>query len=86
MSVPSASPELNLVENVNGYLRYVWQQQCGPNGPLQWRGGKQKRIDVLDACIKIVASDKAFFKNLYDGAVKRHKFVAESGGELYKSS
>ncbi len=85
-AVPSASPTLNLVENVNGYLRTVWQQQCGPNGKLSWSGGKQKRIDVLDKCVRIVNNDKKFFQKLYSNANTRHEFVRDSGGEIYRFS
>ncbi len=86
MSVASASPELNLVENANGYLRYIWEQQCGPNGPLTWGGGRKKRIDVLEKCIQILSEDKSFFQKMYDGAPERHKFVAENNGAMYRSS
>ncbi len=85
-AVPSASPTLNLVENVNGFLRSVWQRECGPGGKLHWSGGKQKRIDVLDKCVRIVNADKTFFRKLYDNANKRHEFVRDSGGEIYRFS
>ncbi len=62
MHDPSASPELILVESMNGYLRTVWQEQCGPNGPLGWSGGKRRRIDVIDQCVKIVDDDKVFLE------------------------
>ncbi len=86
LAVPSASPTLNLVENVNGYLRTVWQRECGPNGGLSWYGGKKRRIDVLDKCIRIVNSDKSFFRKLYDHAHIRHEHVATNGGDLYTES
>ncbi len=85
-AVSSVFPTLNLVENVNGYLRSVWQRECGPQGKLQWYGGKQKRIDVLDKCVRIVNEDKKFFRKLYDNAHVRHEHVRDSQGEIYRFS
>ncbi len=66
------------------YLRTVWQQKCGR--PLKWGGGKQRKIDVLDVCIRIVDKDKNFFKNLYEHAHVRHEYVRDNGGDLYTNS
>ena len=85
-AVPSASPDLNLDENANGRLRSIWQQQCGRNGPLSWSGGRKRRMRVIDECVKILDSEKAFFKKLYENAHKRHTYMIETSGDRYKLS
>ncbi len=80
--VPSASPELNLNENANGYLRSVWVAACGPHGEEKWTGGRRHRFGVLKKMIEKVDGDKEFFRKLYANANARYEYVRDNGGAI----
>lgn len=59
--VPPASPQLNLSEYGQGYLRKLVFDHCGG----AWSGNPQSKMDIVTLCVNELSKNKDYFKKLY---------------------
>ncbi len=59
--VPSASPQLNLAEYAQGYLRKLLYDYCGG----RWSGSPKSKMRMMQQCINNLNENKQYFKKLY---------------------
>ena len=79
--VPSAAPDLNLIEYLNGYLRQVLWEMV-QSGEEEWKGNPKKKIEVLKRAMNRVNEKASFFRHLYDDHIARCQKIIAAGGDL----
>jgi len=82
--IPSSSPDLFLVENMQGYLRQLVGERI-KRGEVEWKGSVQKKMKIVKDTVRKLDLDKAYFTKLYGSLRKRYQWVADHGGELYSA-
>jgi len=80
--VPSSSPDNNLIEYTNGFLRQiVWNLVS--SGEFQWKGSVRHKMSIVMHAINIVNEKRSYFSKLYDHHVDRcNKIIASNGAIL----
>jgi len=79
---PSASPDLNLAENVQGYLQQLVREKIRRERVV-WSGSVKKKMKILQDVINELDTDKAYFRKLLGTVRKRYRWVANNGGAVY---
>lgn len=83
--VPTASPVLNLCENVNGMVRQTLTKMV-KDGKVKWVGNPEKKMKIISRVVQQVHNNKQFWKNLYANAGERHRYVRDNHGAIYRKS
>ena len=79
--VPSAAPDDNLIENVNGYLRQTLWQMC-QSGEEEWKGSVETKMNIIRRAINKINNDRSYFWRLYRSHPDRCRRIIVSGGEI----
>ena len=79
--VPSASPELNLAESAQGYLRQLVSDALRVGGQ-RWRGNVAHKMTIVRDVIIALDADKGYWKRLFASVKPRCQKVIDSGGAL----
>ena len=79
--VPSASPELNLAENAQGYLKELVKERIR-NGEVEWRGNAKKKMAVLEEEIEQLNKKKSYWRALFADNAPRCREVVEKKGNI----
>lgn len=79
--VPSASPDHNLIEYGNGYLRkLVWDMVAA--GEVEWKGSTKHKMNVIRQTINKLNENRRYFWRLYDGHVDMCRKILASNGAV----
>jgi len=81
--VPSASPELNLAENAQGYVRQLINDAC-KFGDEEWRGSVKKKMAVVMRIVNKLNDNGRYWKKLHHSQVRRCQWVLSHDGEIYR--
>ncbi len=82
--VPSSSPELNLAENAQGYMRQLVVNDH-LSGVNPWRGSVKHKMQIVRDKVIWLDKQKSYWKKLYGTVKKRSQFVVDAEGGLLKS-
>jgi len=81
-SYPSASPDLNFAENVQGYLKQLVREKIRRKR-VTWSGSVKKKMQLLQDVIDELDNNKEYFTKLLGTVKKRYRWVANHNGALY---
>lgn len=79
--VPSASPDDNLIEYLNGYLRQIVWETC-QSGEEQWTGSLANKIGIVKRAINKLSTNRGAIWRLYDHHLARCRKIVETGGDV----
>ena len=79
--VPSASPELNLAENAQGYLRQLVRRKIVV-GDCVWAGRVPGKMEIVEATILELDANKSYWEHLFDSVQPRAAKVVRTKGAL----
>lgn len=82
--VPSASPELNLAENAQGYLRQLVADRVR-SGDVEWRGKVANKMAIVEGEIKRLHRNKRYWQTLFNSNKTRCQDVKNSRGGIHRS-
>ena len=79
--VPSAAPDLNLIEMANGYLRQLVWEECS-EGREEWKGSVAKKMEVVKRCTNTMNQKRSYWWKLYDRHDVRCQKIIDAEGEV----
>ena len=78
--VPSASPELNLAESAQGYLRRLVRRKVLAG--RRWSGRVSNKMAIVGDVVQALDRDKRYWIKLFDSIQPRARKVVETDGKL----
>jgi len=79
---PSASPDLNFAENVQGNLKRIVGEKIRKKN-VAWRGSVAKKMKIVQDTINELDADKEYFRLLFGSVRKTYNWVHTHNGQLY---
>jgi len=81
--VASSSPELNIAESAQGYLRQLVVEDH-LTGTVRWVGKKKDKMQIVRDKVVWLDKQKKYWRTLFDSVKPRAQEVIDSGGDLLK--
>ena len=84
-SYVALSPDMNIIENAQGYLRKKVYDMVQLK-PTLWRGSVEEKMKTVQKAIDDLDQDKEYWKRLYtapNGLVNRYKWIKKNKGAVY---
>ena len=82
--VASSSPELNMAETAQGYLRQLVVEDH-LSGKVKWCGKVKHKMQIVKDKVKEMNEDKEYWQKIFSRVKSRAQEVVDSGGDLLKS-
>ena len=79
--VPSGSPEINLIEMVNGYLRQLVFDVVH-TGKAKWTRSVEHNMGVVEEQIRVISRKKSYLRKVFDSQDRRLEDIKLRGGEI----
>lgn len=79
--VPSASPDVNIIEMANGYLRQLLWRKVD-SGEVKWSGSVKTKMAIIAEIITELNDDNAYFRRLYASLRPRANAIIAADGAV----